>query len=826
MLKRAAERSAKQAQKRVERAAKNNPFKKLGHVTESAFAAALSKALKQHGANRKGLASASIKMTAPDTGGRPFHFDHTAVSRKTIALKEGETAAPVSTYGKRKMEFARPKLHTTTSGAHIAYIERDGAAEEFNLDKELDAAMGRGGRERAPGSMQEYLEDDGKVSGNDAEKSPAPPKAPAFSFGTPEIGRTLEERIAFWDLAEKHAMGEVHTIQHRLIVELPHECSTEDRLAIMRDFTKKYADDGVPYWCVLHAPVEGKNDDRNFHAHIVLHGRPAKQIDFAADGIDDGTGKPTAKVWDFAAVTQQRDAFRKTRDRHLHRQDIPEDYRDKFVANERKRFAQIVNARMTSSNVPVRYDHRSYKAMGLDVEAMSSVKNLILKQSEKGERLVLDAGQTKRIVAREIERIARQRAEGFGEIEKVKKAIRRSAYRLTELDREARRVGRRAGLAKNASMAVRRAYANAALRYALAKEAHLKAEVALRFEVENLRRHVEATRPEPIAPLRAKIEKRLEQARRDDEAAAAKQAERLAKVGADQKGAMPRRRTQVIVQNIEKELDALADPEILGMLHHEAKIELARFEKEHARALSKSETMVGKALRAWKSVGTTTPAEVPMPAYTEAAARPPVRNPALEEEAPEKPKSHLRHYAPSAHDMINDMFNTPHARAALDMANRLSDHIKEAGKLKIKGKDTAQILREEVKAMADAFAKGPAEGELLLATGPRDRTPPRGLADAYASLRDRGRPQPAKDRDEPQAERPAPAAPGAGEAKAPPAAPKPQPEARPEAPPANAGDQPPPEEDPKEARKRKRRERDRQRRRAIVANRNRDFDRS
>lgn len=481
---------------------------------------------------------------------------------------------------------------------------------------------------------------------------------------------------------------------------------------------------------------------------------------------------------------------------------------------------------MTSSGVPIRYDHRSYKAMGLEVEAMSSVKNLILKQSEKCERLVLDAGQTQRIVAREIERLARQRADGFGEIEKVKKAIRRSAYRLTELDREARRLGRRAGLARNASMAVRRAYANAALRYALAKEAHLKAEVALRFEDENLRRHVEATRPEPITPLRAKIEERLQQARRDDEAAAAKQAERLAKAGADPQRAAPRRRTEFIVQGIEKELDALADPEILGMLNREAKIELARVEREHAKALSKSEIMVEKALRAWKSVGAATPAEVPMPAYTEAAARPPIRNPALEKEAPEKPKSHLRHYALSAHDMINSMFNTPHARAALDMANRLSDHIKEAGKLKIKGKDTAQILREEVKAMADAFAKGPAEGQILLAIGPQDRTPLRELADAYASLRAKGRPQPAKDRDESHAERPAPAAPDAGEASAPSAAPKPQPEARPEPPPANAGDQPPPEEDPKEARRRKRRERDRERRRAIVANRNRDFDRS
>lgn len=42
----------------------------------------------------------------------------------------------------------------------------------------------------------------------------------------------------------------------------------------------------------------------------------------------------------------------------------------------------------------------------------------------------------------------------------------------------------------------------------------------------------------------------------------------------------------------------------------------------------------------------------------------------------------------------------------------------------MKGKDTPQILLEEVRAIVDAFKKGPAEGELALALGPRDRTPP------------------------------------------------------------------------------------------------------
>ena len=442
LLKRAADKKAKQAQKRVENAVKRNPFKGLGHTTESAFAAALSKALKNHGSRANG-GRISIRMTAPDTGGRPFHFDHTAVSKKTIALKQGETAPGINTFGKRKTEFAKPKSHTTTSGAHMAYIERDGAAEAFDLDKELDAAIGRGGRERTPGGMQGYLEDDEKLAVNDRAKGREPSREMAFSFGTPEMGETLDERMAFWDLAEQHAERGNGTIQHRLIVELPHECSAEDRLAVMRSFTKKYEDDRVPYWCVLHAPIEGKNDDRNFHAHIVLLNRPAWKEPFPAGGKclhkEDG---PLVDTWNFAAIEEVRDKHDNYLKRYPLREKVLDEYRKKFIAEERKRFAQAVNAQMHASGVPVRYDHRSYKAMGLPVEAMKSVKGMILEKSKAGERLVIDSGQTKRLVEIEIDRLARERRVDLSEVERIKRAVRRGTSRLTQLDREARHLGR------------------------------------------------------------------------------------------------------------------------------------------------------------------------------------------------------------------------------------------------------------------------------------------------------------------------------------------------------------------------------------------------
>lgn len=716
ILKRAADRNARNAQKRVERAATKNPFKRLGRVTRSSFADALSKALKIHGANQTGRQKPSIRLTAPDTGGRPFHLGHVTVSRANMALNAGGASKQSGRAGTRSSQMSAPT-------AHMAYIERLGAAEARDFDVPASAT--------SPDEMQAYLENELKTSANAHGDKVASTRESAFSFGTPAMGDTLEERMAFWSLVEEHAKGQDSIIQHRLILELPHECSPEDRLAIMKAFTRKYEDDRVPYWCVLHAPMAGKNDDRNFHAHIVLANTPAWKIDWEADGIHDGTIKPRGKVWNFTARTRLPDENKHHRIKYSGRQKGLSHYRIGFVQRERQRFAAAVNAQMSLAGVPVRYDHRSYAAMGLEVEAMTSVKRMILEKSRAGERLILDTGQTKRLVEHEVARIARERSTDLAEVEKIKRAIRKGAARVGELDREARRLGHRAGLGRNASMVVRRAYATAALRYALAREGQIKREIQLRFRLEDLKRHVEATRIDGIVLMRKKIEDGLAQARRADEEAAAKQTARLAKMDAAAIAERPSRRTEVVVENLERQLQALPDPQILAMLNKEARIELARVEKEHAKALSKSDTVVQKALRAWNAIGTATPAEVPMPEYTEAAARPPTFNPALQADEPEKPKSHLRHYPESAHAMIDQMFDTPHARAALDMANRITDHIKAAGKLRIKGKDSTQIVREEARAIIEAFSNSAAEGELLLAAGPRDRTPGKGLAETF-----------------------------------------------------------------------------------------------
>lgn len=183
LLKKAAKQAAEDARRKWKKSGRN-PFARHARNTVGAFEQSLRNALALHVSNSG--PRPSIRMTAPDTGGRPFHFDHTAVSALTISLKPGETAPAISTNG--RLGFAREKRHTSRSGAHMHYLEREGAAEQTQTDIE-DAAgikveIEAAGRERTPGSMQEYLEDAAKEETTERTDSSKASAALVFSYGT------------------------------------------------------------------------------------------------------------------------------------------------------------------------------------------------------------------------------------------------------------------------------------------------------------------------------------------------------------------------------------------------------------------------------------------------------------------------------------------------------------------------------------------------------------------------------------------------------------------------------------------------------------------
>lgn len=283
----------------------------------------------------------SKRLTMPDTGGRSFHFEHVSVRPDSCSLKKGQRLTGNHKVGKSK--FAKDIVHTTRASVHQRYIVREGAVERLS----------------DPATMQRYIDDGGKTNpqlhgSNGGDE---------FSFGTP--GLSVGDMCEMWELAELHARGpKTPVIQHRMIVELPHEATPLDRIAIMRAFVAPLEEAGIPYWVSIHAPTPD-NDERNFHAHVVFLGRPAKKIMWPEGGDRDFGNKPAVLTWDFACVTAKKDKHRKTLDLYLQRQEVPPLLRGPWVKKWRHRYAAIVNDQMIKSGKAVRFDPRSYKDAGL-----------------------------------------------------------------------------------------------------------------------------------------------------------------------------------------------------------------------------------------------------------------------------------------------------------------------------------------------------------------------------------------------------------------------------------------------------------------------------
>ena len=80
-------------------------------------------------------------------------------------------------------------------------------------------------------------------------------------------------------------------VQNRIIAELPWELEGRERVEIVRNFTNKLAEKGLPFWAVIHAP-DHNNDQRNFHVHIIYYDRPAGRM-------RDPKNPAAPEVWDF-----------------------------------------------------------------------------------------------------------------------------------------------------------------------------------------------------------------------------------------------------------------------------------------------------------------------------------------------------------------------------------------------------------------------------------------------------------------------------------------------------------------------------------------------
>ncbi len=668
LLKKAADK-AENAAKRQWTKSGRNPFSRHGYARQGGIAPTLEKALigalTLH-ANNSGPRP-SIRMRAPDTGGRPFHFSHT-----TITASGGSKAYKAG-----------------TAAAHMSYIDRESAVEQAMLEEGVDLSLSSReideeafGRDPAD-RMQAYIEDAEKVEADDKAAATGQAAQPlAFTFGN--IGDTKAERRAFWQLVEDHPERGNARLQSRIIIELPVESTPAQRLKIVEQYVKGLEKRGLRYHAALHAPTD-KNDPRNFHAHVIYMTRPAKKVPFSFDGLDDGTDKPKGLVWDFACVAHLPDANKHRRRTYPERQPIHPDTRSEtFIPDERKRLADIVNAVMSEAGNPVRYDPRSYKGMGIEVEAMKSISRIIKDKARTGDRVVLDFARTKRDIEAEIQRLARERAPDFAEVSKIRAAVRTGDRELRKLEKEGAFLKGKPILRRGAHV-VTTFVKRKALDYARTQALHVERSIEDAQEIRSVERVVEATNPKVISQLRAKLARSLLEARAEG--------------------------NKKEVARLKRELDVVPKVAHASLLNKVASEEVDQLRARHRRRGALRLAQVGQALREWRAAALGAQPDMTPSVRAEAGRVGGIEIGSQPTPAPTAKRAPPKQPPPNSYDeMIDQVFKTPFARYMWDVTKRYSQFIMENADPNVPGRTPIDLTNK----LIEAIKVHPAKAEEMM----------------------------------------------------------------------------------------------------------------
>ncbi|WP_425423772.1 MobA/MobL family protein [Skermanella stibiiresistens] len=116
-----------------------------------------------------------------------------------------------------------------------------------------------------------------------------------------EVGNTgsnFQERYDFWERVERNERQGIERggrIQCRLVIELPHELTGDQRLAILQDFARRFEERGLPHYGVVHKPDEN-NDSRNYHAHFAYYVLPSRKLANGQWDFEDADTRQNAQV--------------------------------------------------------------------------------------------------------------------------------------------------------------------------------------------------------------------------------------------------------------------------------------------------------------------------------------------------------------------------------------------------------------------------------------------------------------------------------------------------------------------------------------------------
>ncbi|AXK43788.1 MobA/MobL family protein [Erythrobacter aureus] len=233
---------------------------------------------------------------------------------------------------------------------------------------------------------EQYRQYQETPTSNDEAKEPFkcaayPPPDSKDRLTAERAGKLIEQAIALpgFDYSQppiEFKSGRGGRVQIRMVAELPHEISAEDRALIVQNFCDRLGSletridpdgterqVGMMYTAVIHAP-DAHNDDRNYHLHIVAHDRPARFLD------EHGQ-------WDFEyeehyehkSEHRIRYPLRQHKVGEIARAGNGADYSRagrNFVPAMRRDFAKITNTVLKARGIKRQYDPRRYTEMGID----------------------------------------------------------------------------------------------------------------------------------------------------------------------------------------------------------------------------------------------------------------------------------------------------------------------------------------------------------------------------------------------------------------------------------------------------------------------------
>jgi hypothetical protein len=273
------------------------------------------------------------RSTRPSSDqGVTFHFAHKTISKRNDISQSSGSA--------------------TSASAHQGYIERKEAGAEVSEDvRDIFSDYTQEITEKEDYGVDENYFDSDTLKKSKEQEFKHPElvwSKDRLGFGT--VGNTPAERRNFWNRVE-HTERRHGRVQSRIIAELPHEVTTEERAKISLQFCETLREKGLPFWAAVHAPTD-KNDKRNHHLHIAYYDRPSTKT-------EKGT-------WDFEV---EKTVVMSNRTKRVSRpllQNKAAVVRDRgWVKTLRKTFSEASNKVLEMGKYVKRLDPRSYKESGI-----------------------------------------------------------------------------------------------------------------------------------------------------------------------------------------------------------------------------------------------------------------------------------------------------------------------------------------------------------------------------------------------------------------------------------------------------------------------------